>query len=293
MQPIAAWLVARPERAVFVLIVTFPLPFTSIIGSSVLVLLVLSSGLARTLQVAGIAYAAIFLMSLVTSMPLAFLHQVALTIWMPGVLLAMLLQRTRSLTLSLQVSALAALLVLVALFVVAGDLTAYWQEVQKEFVGLLGGGDQQTEADILAQFRPLLPYMTGFAVASGWLIYVAAFLAGYRAYVGLPGKSDEFGRITALNFGRVLALILALTSIVAVVAHSNLLQNIAVLLFAIFWLQGLTILHWLRAIGKLPGIALAAVYVFTLLSGQLLFSVVGLIGYTDAWFDYRRRIASK
>ncbi len=293
MQPIAAWLVARPERAVFVLIVTFPLPFTSIIGSSVLVLLVLSSGLARTLQVAGIAYAAILLMSLVTSMPLAFLHQVALTIWLPGVLLAMLLQRTRSLTLSLQVSALAALLVLVALYVAVGDLTAYWQEVQKEFVGLLGGGDQQTEAEILAQILPLLPYMTGFAVASGWLIYVAAFLAGYKAYLGLPGKSDEFGRITSLNFGRVLAVILALTSIMAVLADSIWLENIGVLLFAIFWLQGLAILHWLHAIGKLPGFALAAVYVFTVLSGQLLVSVVGLIGYTDAWFDYRQRIASK
>jgi hypothetical protein len=293
VQAIAAWLVARPERAVFVLIVTFPLPFTSIIGSSVLVLLVLSSGLARTLQVTGIAYAAIFLMSLLTSMPLAFLNQVALTIWMPAVLLATLLQRTRSLTLSLQVSALAALLVLVALHVVAGDLTAYWQEVQKEFVGLLGGGDQQTEAELSAQLLPLLPNMTGYAVAFGWLIYVAAFLAGYKAYVGLPGKSDDFGSITGLNFGRVLALILALTSIVAVLADSKWLQNIALVLFAIFWLQGLTILHWLRAIGKLPGFALAAVYVFTVLSGQLLFSIVGLIGYTDAWFDYRARIAGK
>ena len=215
MQPIAAWLVARPERAVFVLIVTFPLPFTSIIGSSVLVLLVLSSGLARTLQVAGIAYAAILLMSLVTSMPLAFLHQVALTIWLPGVLLAILLQRTRSLTLSLQVSALAALLVLLALYVVVDDLTAYWQEVQKQFVGLLGGGDRQTEAEILAQILPLLPYMTGFAVASEPIFLPqSADVAGNVDATGIFAS----GRVDDLVARRVACNIIATHEVLDLVA---------------------------------------------------------------------------
>ncbi len=109
MPQIAAWLVARPERAVFILIATFPLPFTQILGSAVLVLLVLSGGLARAAQVAGIAFGAILVLTLVTSVPAATLFQVALTIWVPGILLALLLQRTKSLTLLLQMMVLAAL----------------------------------------------------------------------------------------------------------------------------------------------------------------------------------------
>ena len=68
---------------------------------------------------------------------------------------------------------------------------------------------------------------------------------------------------------------------------------LALLLFAIFWLQGLAVLHWLRARGQLPGILLAAVYVLMVPFGFLLVPTVGVMGYTDAWFDYRPRIARK
>lgn len=293
MQPIAAWLVARPERTVFVLIATFPLPFTQILGSAVLVLLALNSGPARVAQVAGIAYVAILLMTLVTTVPLAMLNQIAVMIWLPGVLLALLLLRTRSLTLSLQISALAALLVVVGLYVVVGDSSADWHQAFKEIAVFFGGGDTQQEAEILRQMLPYAPFMRGFAVAFGWLLYVVAFLAGYAAYIALPGKSDNFGRFSELNFGRVLALVLALTSIVALLGASVWLQNVALPIFAVFWLQGLALLHWLRARGHLHGMFLAAIYVLMLPLGPLLVSAVGLIGYIDAWFDYRPRIARK
>ena len=291
MQPIAAWLVARPERAVFVLIATFPLPFTQILGSTVLVLLVLSSGIVRAAQVAGISFLAILAMTLVTTVPVQTLMQVAMTIWVPGMLLAMLLQRTRSLTLSLQITVLAALLVIVGLYVIVGDSSADWQVVFKEFASLLNSSGNQREADLIIQLLPYAPYMRGFVVSIGWLVRVVAFLAGYAAYMGLPGKEAGFGRVSELNFGRVLAAVLALTSIAAMLSASVWLQNIALLLFAIFWLQGLAMLHWLRARGRLPSMLLTAVYVLTVLLGPLLVSAVGLIGYTDGWFDYRPRIA--
>ena len=293
MQPIAAWLVARPERAVFILIATFPLPFTQILGSAVLVLLVLSRGLARAAQVAGIAFGAILVLTLVTTVPAATLFQVALTIWLPGILLALLLQRTRSLTLLLQITVLAALVVVVGLYVVLGDSSAHWQEVFKEFASLLRDSGKLQEADLFIQLLPYAPYMRGFVVSIGWLLHVVAFLAGYVAYISLPGKSDGFGRFSELNFGRVLALVLALTSIAAMASAAAWLENFAFVLFVTFWLQGLAMLHWLRGRGQLPSIVLAAVYVLTVLLGPLLVSAVGVIGYTDAWFDYRPRIARK
>lgn len=293
MQPIAAWLVARPERAIFVLIATFPLPFTQIIGSTILVLLVLSRGISRAAQVAGIAFTAILAMTLVTTVPTQTLIQVAVTVWLPGILLALLLQRTRSLTLSLQITALVALLVVVGLYVVVGDSTADWQEVFREFAGLLRANGKQPEAEYLMQLLPYAPYMRGFVVSIGWLMLVVAFLAGYAAFLSLPGKPEGFGRFTELDFGRVLALVLALISIAAVLSASIWLQNIALPLFAIFWLQGLAMLHWLRARDRLPGILLAAVYVLTVMLAPLLVTGVGVMGYTDAWFDYRTRIAKK
>jgi uncharacterized protein YybS (DUF2232 family) len=70
-------------------------------------------------------------------------------------------------------------------------------------------------------------------------------------------------------------------------------QNVAFVLFVIFWLEGLALLHWLRRAGRLPTLVLAAVYVLTVLLGPVLVTAVGVIGYTDAWFNYRPRIDKK
>jgi len=287
----AAWLVARPERAVFILIATFLLPITQILGSAVLVLLVLSRGLVRAALVAGFAFGGILLLALFSKVPVSQCFQVALTIWLPGLVLALLLQRMRSLTLLLQTTVLVAMVVIVGLYVVLGDPAAYWRDILEQFAGVWGDAGLQKEADLFVQLQPYAPQMTGIFVSIGWLLHVGAFLAGYAAYTSLPDHFVGFGRFSELNFGRVLALVLMLASIAALISAAVWLQNFAFVLFVIFWLQGLAMLHWLRGRGRLPTVALAAIYVLTVLLGPVLVTVVGVIGYTDAWFNYRSRIA--
>lgn len=293
MQPIAVWLVARPERAVFVLIATFLLPITQILGSAILVLLVLSRGLLRAAIIAGTTFAAILVLTLVSAMPVSQLIQVALTIWLPGMALALTLQRMRSLTLLLQATVLLAIAAVIGLYVVLGDPAAYWREILEEFAGMWRDAGLQKESEIFDQLQPYAPQMTGIFVSIGWLLHVVAFLAGYAAFISLPGQSCGFGRFADLNFGRVLALVLALTSLAAMFSAAIWLQNFAFVLFVIFWLQGLAMLHWLRGQGRLPGVVLAVVYAATVLLGPLLVTAVGVMGYTDAWFNYRPRIAKK
>ncbi len=293
MQALAVWLVARPERAVFILIATFLLPITQILGSAILVLLVLSKGPVRAALVAGFGFGAILVIALLSKAPLLQAFQVVLTIWLPGMALALLLQRMRSLTLLLQTTVLVAMVVIIGLYVVLGDPAAYWHDMLQEFAGVWREAGLQREADLFVQLLPYAPQMTGIFVSIGWLLHVAALLAGYAAYISLPGQSDGFGRFSELNFGRVLALVLALASIAAMITAAVWLQNVAFVLFVIFWLQGLAMLHWLRGRGRLPTAVLAAVYVLTVLLGPLLATVVGVIGYTDAWFNYRPRIAQK
>jgi len=293
VQPIAVWLVARPERAVFVLIATFLLPITQILGSAILVLLVLSRGLLRAAIIAGTTFAAILVLTLVSAMPVSQLIQVALTIWLPGMALALTLQRMRSLTLLLQATVLLAIAAVIGLYVVLGDPAAYWREILEEFAGMWRDAGLQKESEIFDQLQPYAPQMTGIFVSIGWLLHVVAFLAGYAAFISLPGQSCGFGRFADLNFGRVLALVLALTSLAAMFSAAIWLQNFAFVLFVIFWLQGLAMLHWLRGQGRLPGVVLAVVYAATVLLGPLLVTAVGVMGYTDAWFNYRPRIAKK
>ena len=92
-------------------------------------------------------------------------------------------------------------------------------------------------------------------------MYTFGLLFGYALLQTLPDKQSVFGRFCDLNFGRVLAVIMAVASVVAVFIEAAWLRNLAFLVFVIFWIQGLAILHWLYAEKRLPGVLLVGIYV--------------------------------
>ena len=103
----------------------------------------------------------------------------------------------------------------------------------------------------------------------------------------------RFGRFRDLNFGRVIAFTLALASMLAFVIDAAWLQNVSFVMFVMFMLQGLAIVHWFRAEAMLPGVAVVTMYVLLPFLQVLLVMVLALIGYTDAWFDFRRRLKKR
>jgi len=125
------------------------------------------------------------------------------------------------------------------------------------------------------------------------MLYTAALLLGYSLYQQRLVDTDveivDFGRFRDLNFGRVIALTMALVSLLAFVTDTTWLQNVAFVLFVMFMMQGLAIVHWLYGAGKLPRIAVVSLYVLLPFLQVLLVMVLALIGYTDAWFAFRRR----
>ena len=82
---------------------------------------------------------------------------------------------------------------------------------------------------------------------------------------------------------------MALTSVLAFAVGVVWIQNIAIVLFAVFWLQGLAIVHWLYIDGHLPLFVVIATYFLMLVLHVFLFSALAVLGYTDAWFRFRQR----
>ena len=121
----------------------------------------------------------------------------------------------------------------------------------------------------------------------GWIM--AAFPLGYALFQCLPGKSAVYGRYCDLNYGRVLAAIMAGTSVLAVLASSVWLQNVAFLLLVTFWLQGLAILHWLHTEKHVPALVLIGTYVLMVPLIGILMIAFSVLGYLDAWFNFRAR----
>jgi hypothetical protein len=289
MRAVAKWLVARPLNGVLVLAATSS-PYLGFLSAALVVLLALHGGTRLAVLKAAGAGLLLGVIGVIVGTPPSVILAVAAVYWLPALLLATLLTVTRSLTLTLQVSVLVAVLGMLVFFGVVGDPVAFWEAELGAAAEIWRSMGAVELADSLTQGQAMLAaQMTMFIVTLLWTIYAATLVLGYTLFQQLPGETDRFGRFRDLSFGRVLALIMALCSLVALVTGAAWLQNIAFVMFAVFWLQGLAIMHWLHGVEALPGFAVAMVYVLMLPLSAVVVIGLAVLGYIDAWFDLRRR----
>ena len=294
MRPIAAWLVARPQNAILGLAGTLMLPLAPILSGAVLVLLVLHKGPLRSVIYAAIALVLLAAVSLVGKTPIVQIAVSAVGNWLPPLILAAMLGRWRSIAFTLQVSVIVGALAIVSFFVVMDDPTAFWTQVLKQVAPVFAQLGLQEQADVLlTRAEEIAPQMTVLVVFTSWSMYVAVLLLGYGLMQTLPDESGRFGRFCDLNFGRVLAIVMAAASVAALLSNAAWVQSVAFFMFAVFWFQGLATLHWLVAEGRIPGVVLAVLYVSFLIFNVVLVIGLAVAGYLDAWFDYRKRATGR
>ena len=284
MQAIAAWLVARPQNAVLGLAVTLLLPAPQLTSGVIMVLLVLGQGTKLALIEACIAASVLLTVSLIFGVSISSIVTLMAGTWVPVLLLAMLLLGSRSLALTVQVSVIVAALTLLGFYVAVADPVAFWQPYMTMMAELVEQNNLQLNLELLTA-----EVMTVSAVLAFWMLYTVGLLLGYALYKNLPRETGEFGRFRNLNLGRVIAFTMAVSSILAFVVIAAWLQNLAFVLFVVFWVQGLAIVHWMHAEGLLPLAALVAVYVLLPFLQVLLMTALAAFGYMDAWFNFRRR----
>jgi hypothetical protein len=290
MRPIVSWLVARPQNAVIGLAGTLLLPFAQIISGTLMALLVFKHGAAVAAAQGAIATAILAVISLLVSASVSHVLGNALVIWGPVILLVVMMRGWRSLTLTLQVTVIAAMLITLGFYAVLGDPNVFWGEILVRISDSFREMGLTQHADILVQERDVIaPQMTVLVVITTWSLYAVVLLLGYAVYRALPGITSNFGLFRDLNFGRVLALTMAVASVIAMLTGAVWLQNFAFVIFAMFWLQGLAIIHWLHANKRVPLAVVILVYALIPLLNALLVMGLAVVGYIDAWFGFRRR----
>jgi len=294
VQPLAAWLVARPQNAVLALTATLLLPVLQIFSGIFMVLLVLKQGVRLAVVEGAIAGVLLAVVSLLAGAPVLQVLVSVLTVWLPAVLLAVILQATRSLGLTLQVSVLVAAVVVLGFHIVVDDMTAFWQPVMAFMVDWARESKLHEQVQLIEKDPALVAHtLTIVFVLSSWMMYVLYLLFGYRYSTAISEESSNYGRFCDLNFGRVLALIAALLSVLAFATGMAWLQSVAIVMFVIFWLQGLAVVHWMFVDGELPLFVVIMTYVLMPILHVFLFLALAVVGYTDAWFRYRRRVVAQ
>jgi len=294
VQALAAWLVARPQNAVIALAATLLLPLLQMVSGVIMVLLVLKQGVRLAVIEAAAAGAILASVALVTGSPLIQILVATLSTWVPAIMLGLVLQRTRSLALTLQVSVLVAALAVLGFYVVIDDMVAYWDPVMTVLLEWTGENNLQEQARLMKAEPVMTANMLTMAIVlSSWMLYTVYLVFGYWLYKLIPGKSGDYGRFSDLSFGRVIALIMAVVSLLAFVTGAAWLQSVAFVLFAVFWLQGLAVVHWLHSVGNLPLLVVIMTYVLLPFLHVFLIMALAVLGYTDAWFTFRRRVAKQ
>lgn len=295
MPAVTAWLVARPLNAVLGLAALLSLPLLGFLSGAVLVYLLLVQGLRQAIIEATIAGALIMALTAVLGLSLEAKFAIMLTIWLPALLIGVLLARTRSLTLMMQVSVIVAIVGVVTFFAVAGNPAGFWMDVLTQLLAdWRASGVEQLEqqaARVEPELEGVAEHMTVWAAFGAWLMAAVMALLGYALYRSRPVATADFGRFRDLDFGRVIAAAMAVASIVAVLTGIAWLQSVAFVIFTIFSLQGVAIVHWWHAEGVIPVFVLVLVYgaLVIIVTAPLVVTAMAVLGYIDAWFALRRR----
>ena len=287
MPAFAAWLLAKPQNAVLGLAVTLLIPWVppQLTSGVILALLVVAQGPRMAVIEALVAAALMIMVSLLFGVPVASIVVLASVAWVPVLLLAVLLVTTRSLTLTTQVSVILAVAGLLGFHVVVADPVAFWEPVLVTMGELARQSGLELNTELLNA-----ELMTVSTTLAFWILPTAAMLLGYGLYRKLPGETRSYGLFRDLSFGKVIAVALAIVSLLAFAIDSSVLQGVAAVLFVAFCVQGVALVHWMHAQEMLPLGVVISMYILLPLLQVLLVTVLAVFGYMDAWFEFRRRM---
>ena len=223
-------------------------------------------------------------------LPLGPKLTVMASVWVPAMLMSLLLVSNRSLTLALQVAVIFMVLAVLIFFMVAGNPVEFWTAFLTALVDAWREAGLSEQADLVSsQVEALAEHMTVWVAFVSWAISAVMLILGYTLYQQGPGERQDYGHFRDLNLGRVIAGAMAVTSVVAFLAQLAWLQSVAFVMFAVFSLQGIAIMHWLHAEGMVPVFLLVLMYGTMLVLSPIVVTAMAVLGYIDAWFNLRRK----
>jgi hypothetical protein len=206
----------------------------------------------------------------------------------PPLALAVLLQRSASLALCLQVAVLGGAAMVVLLHATLGDPEQFWapfvrdlaQEMQRRGLAL----DLEDDGLVETLARTLWGWVT---VLTMLLAMCALFLARWW-----QARADAAGRFGAefqrLRLGKVLGAAAAVAIMVSLVSERPLVDDLARLFMGALMVVGLAAAHRFKAEGRLNGAWLWAIYVLLVLAAPVMVAALAGWGFVDNWLRSQR-----
>ena len=264
-------------------------PLSAIVSGAALVLLTLHAGPRNSLT---IMLACILGLALCSQLFLgnAMLGALTATAQLgPSFILAVTLHSTRSLSLSLQTSALlgaVAFLVTTAMF---PDSQQFWLAVLNPMLSPVLEASGNTPEQITLIISQTAKYMTGLLIASIVLVHSCILLFGYKLYC-LANNSPQFETdFMNMRLGKVLAILAILAGFWAVMAQSAFAAQLCGILIILFFLQGMAVIHTTCGTMTKGKLWLIIAYILVIFVPQAIVIVI-LLGLFETFFKIRLRV---
>jgi hypothetical protein len=215
---------------------------------------------------------------------------------LPVILLAQVLRRTDSQGAALAVAGAVGAMVLVGIHLLTADPVAWWRGKLEQFVAQpIRQANSDMTPEMLAHLDEAMESMSLLMMSLPAATIVGAMLILWlarwmQASLDNPGG---FGKeFRALRLDRQVAyaaLALALLAVLAGHFAGGLFVGLLVLVFIMYAIQGIALVHALVRKRSASVAWLVALYVAIVMIPLAAGLGLGLTGFSDTWFDYRRR----
>lgn len=266
------------------------MPPVSVVSSATVALVTLRRGAYEGLYVLGCSSLAAALLGFLALGNFQFALLYVMVLWLPVWLISIILREGQHLSLAVEIAILIGIVCVIGFYLYAPDPVALWKAVLSQMIPA-----DVPVADIQRTIDILVHYMTGvIAAGSVFGLLFGLFLGRWwQANLYNPGGfRQEFLSLSTkprISIGAIVVLIIAVTSPVWI---SEIAWNVCILLFVLFTVIGVAVLHYAFSMMKLGRYMVPMFYITLFLIPHAML-IVGLVGLSDPWLNLRKKIESK
>ncbi len=214
-----------------------------------------------------------------------------LLVWLPAWLMAMVLRQTVSLAFSLQVLTAISLFAIALIYMLFPNFGELWREPLDHMVAELAQQSDQFSLAQLSQTQDwIIAFLPGLFAGSIMFGTILSLLLGrwWQAVFYNPGGfAEEF---QSLNLGKRVAIVAVLIMLMAMFANNVFAIAMVTVVFVLYGIQALSLLHAAINIRQLNGTWLWVIYVIMFFIPQFLLMLI-VASLADPWLDIRQRLA--
>jgi hypothetical protein len=269
------------------------LPPAAWISAAVIVLVTLVHGPQRGLITTALSLlgAALFAYLIFATPQVAVVF--VLLAWLPAWLLAVVLRQSVSLAYSLQILTATCLLAVVLIYMLYPNFGELWREPLDHLVAqLVEQSDDFSLAELKQTEDWVIEFLPGLFVSSIMFGTMLSLFLGrwWQAVFYNPGGfAKEF---QSLNLGKISALCAIAIMLMAMLTNSVFAIALVTVVFVLYGMQALSLLHAAIRIRQLKATWLFVVYLSIFFIPHLLLLMI-LASFVDPWLDIRQRISKE